>query len=128
MTQSDKEPFWSPPENYSDLPDFDDMFKELMYHNKRGECWIKRPIGNDQNKLREFLKNLDDDDSPGYYDYDVKYEEWCQVYESLKDIITENDTVKKLLNVIEEMDRWRAKYPSYAHTYWENVQNKDKKE
>ena len=126
MTKSDKDPFWEPPKNYSDLPEFDDMFKELMYHNKRGECWIK-PRGNDQNKLRNFLKNLnDEDDTPSYYDYDVLYEEWCQVYESLKDTISEDDTVKKLLDVTEEMDRWRDKYPSYAHKYWEKNYGKNK--
>ena len=119
MTQSDKDPFWEPPKNYSDLPEFDNLFQEWMKHNRQGHCWIK-PRSNDQNKLRNFLKNLDDeDDAPGYYDYDVLYEEWCQVYESLKDIITEDDTVKKLLDVTEEMERWRAKYPSYAHKYWE---------
>ena len=125
MTKSDKDPFWLPPENYSDLPDFNEHFERLIDHkqktnlsnyNSRAE-WK----GNtDQTKLRNFLKNLDDeDDAPGYYDYDVLYEEWCQVYESLKDTISEDDTVKKLLDVTEEMDRWRAKYPSYAHKYWE---------
>lgn len=132
MTQSDKEQFWLPPENYSDLPDFNKHFERLIDHkqktnlsnyNSRAE-WK----GNtDQTKLRDFLKNLDDeDDAPGYYDYDVLYEEWCQVYESLKDTISEDDTVKKLLDVTEEMDRWRAKYPSYAHKYWEKNYGKNK--
>ena len=123
MTHSDKDPFWEPPKNYSDLPEFDDMFKELMYHNKRGECWIK-PRGNDQNKLRNFLKNLNDD-SVDYCD-GVNYEEWCQVYEVLKNSITENDTVKKLLYITEEMERWRSKYPSYAAHYWESQDGKSK--
>jgi len=133
MTQSDKDPFWQTPKDYSKLPDFNEHFERLIDHKQKTNLsnYNLRPYnvkGNtDQTKLRDFLKNLnDEDDAPGYYDYDVLYEEWCQVYESLKDIITEDDTVKKLLDVTEEMDRWRAKYPSYAHRYWEKNYGKNK--
>ena len=138
MTQSDKDPFWQPPtDNFAKLPDFEELFQRFMCRHRMGNMVPGESIripdrvrtsNADQNKLRNFLKNLDDDDQtmPDYYDYDVEYEEWCQVYDRLKDAITENDSVKKLLNVIEEMERWRAKYPSYAHKYWEKNYGKNK--
>ena len=137
MTKPDQDPFWQPPtDNFAKLPDFEELFQRFMCRHRMKNMVpgvsIRIPdrirtSNADQNKLRNFLKDLeDDDDTPGYYDYDVEYEEWCQVYEALKDTITEKDTVKKLLDITEEMNRWRAKYPSYAHKYWEKNYGKSK--
>ena len=133
MTQSDKDPFWQPPKDYSKLPDFNIHFERLiqqrqdqeppcdvsMRYDSRTHSWKRFPSRTtDQIKLRDFLKNLEDD-GPDYND-SVTYEEWITVYETLKNSLGEDDTVRKLLDVTEEMERWRSKYPSYASHYWES--------
>ena len=139
MTQSDKDPFWQPPKDYSDLPDFNIHFERLiqqqqdqeppcdtpMRYDRRTNSWKRFPSRTtDQTKLRDFLKNLEDDGPD--YDDSVTYEEWSTVYETLKSSLGEDDTVRKLLDVTEEMERWRSKYPSYAAHYWESQDGKHK--
>lgn len=139
MTQSDKDPFWEPPKDYSKLPDFNIHFERLiqqrqdqeppcdvpMRYDSRTHSWKRFPSRTtDQIKLRDFLKDLEDNNEDCYDE--LQYKEWCEVYEALKDSITENDTVKKLLDITEEMERWKYKYPTYAQHYWKDTYGKNK--
>jgi hypothetical protein len=132
MTQSDKDPFWQPPKDYSDLPDFNIHFERLiqqqqdqeppcdtpMRYDRRTNSWKRFPSRTtDQTKLRDFLRNLDNNNDPNSQNH-VGYSEWLEVYTTLKDSITEEATAKTLLHITEEMEKWRLKFPAYAQHYW----------
>lgn len=116
MTKPDQEPFWQPPEDYSKLPNFDELFPKLIRFKQQYPDEI-RGYNYDRNKLRDFLRNLDNNNDPNSQTH-VGYSEWLEVYTTLKDSITEEATAKTLLHITEEMEKWRLKFPAYAQHYW----------